>query len=91
MKRIADIGIALAELAEAEGRLLRYNIVRLKFSLTLTLLSLALILIGLAMLLVGLYQSLLPPLGPATSSFITGLAGLIIGIIALWIDHQNMR
>jgi hypothetical protein len=91
MKNLADLAIALADLLEAEGRLLRLNVVRLKYSFGLGVLSLLLLLIGLGLLLFALYQSLLAPLGPAFSALITGLACVACAVLLQWIDRKITR
>lgn len=85
MKKLADIAIALADLAEAEGRLLRRNIIRLGNSLVLVAISILLAAAGAGMLLWALYQSMAAATGPVMGAFLTGLAGLIGAGLLSWI------
>lgn len=91
MKKLADIAISLADLAEAEGRLLRRNIIRLGNSLILVAVSILLAAAGAGMMLWALYQSLTAATGPAMGAFLTGLAGLIGAGGLSWIASQKNR
>ena len=91
MKKLADIAIALADLAEAEGRLLRRNIIRLGNSLILVAVSILLAAAGAGMMLWALYQSLTAATGPAMGAFLTGLAGLVGAGVLSWIASQKNR
>lgn len=91
MKGLADIVIALAELAEAEGELLRRRVIQLIYGTGLIGLSLAIILTGLGFLILAFYQSMLALGGPVTAALITGVTALLLGGLLQWLNHLNMR
>ena len=84
MHILSDCAIALADLAEAEGALLRRNIVRLLTACFLFCCGAMLVLIGLIALAWGLYVYLDAQISQSSAAFVTGLLALLVaGILVL--------
>jgi len=79
---LSDFIIALLDLAEAEGRLLRHSVTRTGWSLALIGVAAALLLGALLMMLWALYQFLQVRLGEPGAALLTGLAMLVPAALA---------
>ena len=88
MEFLARLGVAAAELFEAEGRSLRRNLIRLAaaigFGLVLVLLTLA----GRAFLIYGVFLLLAQALSPADAAVIMGFAALLFAGIGVFVIRQ---
>lgn len=91
MKGLADVVIALADLAEAEGELLRRNIIKLVNYFSLTILSLVFAITSLGFIIFAFYQAMLVLFGPIVGPLTTGTVGLLSGGLVLWLGHLRMR
>jgi hypothetical protein len=75
--------LALLDLLQLEGRVLRRNVLRLGWSLALLAVSTLLLLAGVALIGWGLYQFIEPHIGPESAAIILGLTLLLLaGILA---------
>ena len=72
-KHLTELIVRVADLAEAEGKLLRRVVARLGLGLALSLVGAALLFIGIVGVLGGVWMALRDPLGPAWASVLVGL------------------
>ena len=83
--------IAVAELAEAEGRALRRATARLGQGLGLAAVAAVLVAVGMGLLLWALYQYLETVMSPASTALVTGLATLLAAGVLAWTAHRISR
>ncbi|MFP4144466.1 MAG: hypothetical protein ACOCTI_01350 [Phycisphaeraceae bacterium] len=83
MEILGELFVRLAELAEAEGRVLRRALFRLAGSLLLLCLAMTLGLAAAAFFLVAILLALSYALGPAAAFAITGGVLIVVVILAL--------
>jgi hypothetical protein len=76
--------VRVADLIEAEGRVLRRVTARLGLSLIAVFAGGVLALIGLGLLLLALYAGIEPAIGPPFAALVTGLVCLLIALGVLW-------
>lgn len=89
-KHISELIVRVADLAEAEGRLLRKVVAKMGLSLSLTMAAAALVLVGCVMLLSALWLAVEKPLGPALASVISGVVALLLaGGMLLIVARMN--
>jgi len=81
----------VADLVEAEGRLLRQVVARLGIGLVGILGAGVLTLAGLALLLVALYGVLESVVSPPGAAAITGVACLVVAAGVLWLVRNLIR
>lgn len=81
---IAEFIVRIADLAEAEGRLLRRAVARLGMGLSLIVVASALVLLGAGLLLAGAWIAIGQQIGPAWASAITGGMALVLAGAALF-------
>jgi hypothetical protein len=79
---LSDFIIALLDLMEAEGRVLRHSVTRTGGALALIGVAAALLLGALLLMLWSLYQFLEPRVGASAASLFTGLAMLVPAALA---------
>jgi hypothetical protein len=79
-KHISELIVRVADLVEAEGRLLRKVVARMGLSLSLTMAAAALVLVGGVLLLAALWLAVAKPLGPALASVVSGIAALLLAL-----------
>jgi protein-S-isoprenylcysteine O-methyltransferase Ste14 len=91
MSALADLTIALVELAEAEGRALRRGVVRAGASVGLIALAFAFALGGLALCLWSAYLYLATLLSPPQAALVTGLLTLVVAGGLLWTALRTNR
>ena len=77
MEIIAKLGVAVAELFEAEGRSLRRNLMRLVIGIGFGIVLLLLALAGLGFLLYGIYLLLAESMSHADAAMLTGLSAFV--------------
>lgn len=77
-KHISELIVRVADLAEAEGRLLRKVVAKMGLSLSLTMAAAALVLVGCVLLLAALWLAVEKPLGSALASVISGVVALLL-------------
>lgn len=88
---MADVVIALVDLIEAEGVVLRRATARLGYGLALTLLAALALGVGAGLCLWAIYLYLLSALDPATARLLTGLLTLLIGGGLVWVARRLSR
>jgi len=81
---IGRLAARLADLAEAEGRLLREHLIMLSVAGGLLLLALSLLLVGTLMLLVAIYLALVIVMAPPLALALCGLITLLTAFLFLW-------
>ncbi len=81
--------IALADLAEAEGRALRRAVISTGYGLGLIGAIVLLIAVGSGLLLWACYQYLSALIGPAATALVTGIAALILAGVLAWIVRRT--
>jgi hypothetical protein len=89
VKSLARLTVAAANLAEAEGRALRENVVTVAVSVGLVLGATVLGLAGLGYLLWALYRVLLEPVGEPLAALITGVVAVVIAGALLWVAKSQ--
>lgn len=80
METIAKLVISTAEFVEAEGRVLKRQVVRLAAMAGLSIVALVAVIVGFVMIMTGCYQALAHFLGPASASLIMGAIWLAAGL-----------
>lgn len=90
-RQLSELVVRIADLAEAEGRVLRRVAGRLGLGLSLTLVAAVLLLAGAGLLLAALWLGLDGPLGHAGASAITGAAALVVAVGVLWFASRLSR
>lgn len=88
LSRLADFVIAIAELAEAEGRSLRRAAARLGQGMGMLAVATFLAVAGACLVLWGIYQYIETTFTPASSALLTGLFALLLAGGLAWIVHR---
>jgi hypothetical protein len=83
MEFLARLGIATAELFEAEGRSLRRNLVRLAAAAAIGIVVLLLALAGLAFVLFGVYLALAQRMSPPDAAMTMGATALLLAVLGV--------
>lgn len=83
--------MAVADLLEAEGRVLRRATARLGGTLVLAAVAGLIALGGLGLCLWGIYQYLTASLGNAAAALVTGVASVVVAGGILWIGQRISR
>jgi len=83
--------IALADLAEAEGRELRRNIVRLGQGAALNSVAVVLAAAGSCLILWAFYQFMVMLMGPLLGALVTGVIGILSAGVLIWIAQLIIR
>lgn len=78
MRSVADFLIAVANLVEVEGKVLRRSVMRLLIGCLLVLVSLIFVFCGFAMLTWCVYVLGLKAAGPALAALLAGLFALVV-------------
>lgn len=91
MKVLTETIISVCELAEAEGRLLKQNILNTLLVGLLIFLAASMWLIALGLMLAALYQGLLIWFTPGLALFIIALVSLLIAGGVLWLALRLNR
>lgn len=90
-KHVSEFVVRVADLLEAEGRVLRRVLGKLGLGLSISLVAAVVLLVACGLLLAGAWLGLAQPLGPAWASAITGLMALIIAVGLLYIASAVQR
>lgn len=88
MQTITEFIVRVADLAEAEGRLLRSTSIRLAFALGIILVATGVIVAGVVLLLGAVYLAAAAWLGPAAGAALTGALALVTGGLLAWLGHR---
>ena len=84
-KHISELVVRVADLAEAEGRLLRKVVARMGLSLSLTLAASLLILVGCVLLMYALWVALERQMGSALASLVTAIVAFMLAGVVLYV------
>ncbi|MEM8739175.1 MAG: phage holin family protein [Planctomycetota bacterium] len=79
LEQISRLAVGLADLAEAEGRVLREHLDRLLQRVVLVLVAAFVAFAGLTVLLIGVYVRLAEEMGRAWAAILLGLAMILLG------------
>ena len=88
MEILAQLGVAVAELFEAEGRSLRRNLVRLTIAAAVGVVLLLLALGGAGFLMWGYFLFLENYMSPAAAAITVGLSALMVASIGAGLIRQ---
>lgn len=77
-RHLSELLVRAADLAEAEGRLLRRIAARFGLGMSLVLVASALLLIGAAFLIAGVWFGAQPTIGSAWASVLCGVLALVL-------------
>lgn len=81
MESVARLMVAGFELMEAEGRVLRQQLVRIGLALALGIMIIVLALAGMGFVLYGLFYFLAGPLGRGGAATVFGLIALALAVL----------
>jgi hypothetical protein len=88
LESLARFLVAVTELFEAEGFVLKRQLVRLLFAAGLGVIVLGLVVTGLAFILFGLFRVLAAPLTPAGAALALGLGAMLLaGGASLYLER----
>ncbi|MBC7835533.1 MAG: hypothetical protein H7Y88_10610 [Phycisphaerales bacterium] len=76
--------VRVADLAEAEGRLLKRNVVKLSMGAAIGLVAAVLLLGGAVMLMIATYMAVADAASPPVAALVVGLAAAMVGGVLLW-------
>jgi uncharacterized membrane protein YqjE len=88
MESLARMMVAGLELVEAEGRVLKQQVLRLGIALALGIVVIVMLLFGLAFLVWGLFLFLAKPLGEAGAATVFGLVAIVAALAGAWIVRK---
>lgn len=88
---LAEYVIALADLAEAEGRSLRRGLVGLAWAWAFVVIAAVLLLAALALWLWAIYLALAAFMSPAIAAAATGTLSLLIAGLPIWLAIRSVR
>lgn len=91
MKRITDLIVRVADLAEAEGRTLRAMVAQTALGLAWIAVGGVVVLIGLVLVLAAVYLAAADGMGPAGGAVVAGAVGLMVGGGLAWLGHRTAR
>ena len=89
MESIAQLGVAVAELFEAEGRSLRRNLIKLAVAIGFGLVLLILALLGVGFLIWGIYLALAQLMPPSDAAMVLGLVALLFSATGVWVIKRS--
>ena len=81
----------MADLLEAEGRLLRRTVMRTGVGLAMVVVAAMLVFVGLGFCLWAAYQGLVVQLGPVNAALIVGILMLCLAGLMAWIAIRLSR
>ena len=91
MRSIGRFLVSIAELAEAEGRVLRRHVIELAAAAALGILTLILAVVGSSLVLYGFYHMVLSWSNIATAAITTGILTLAGAGGLVWINLKNLN
>jgi len=94
--RLIEVFIKTLDLLEAEGRLLRGNVIRVAAVLVTAMIIGFLTLVGVLLLILSLFLKLESAYGPVIATLVGGLTCLLIATIGglgvrLWMDNKTSQ
>lgn len=84
MESLGQLGVAAAELFEAEGRSLRRNLMRVGVAIGFGLVLLLLAAVGIGFLVWGIYLMLAQIMPPSDAAVVLGLTALVFSAAGVW-------
>ncbi len=90
-RRLAELLVRAADLAEAEGRLLRHIAARFGMGMSLVLVAGVLLIAAAAFLIAGLWFGVQPMLGTAWASVLCGCVTLLLAVGVLFAAARLTR
>lgn len=91
MRKITELLVRAADLAEAEGRLLRVMTARLALAIGVILIAAVSGAIGVGLLLAAIYIFVAHHHGPAVGAAVTGVVALGAGGLLAWLGRKMAR
>jgi len=91
VESVARFLLAIAALCEAEGLMLRRQLLRLIAAAALGVFTLGLLAVGLVLLLIGLFRMLAGPLTPTGAALALGGVSMLLGWVALVCASRLLR
>lgn len=91
MKRITDLIVRVADLAEAEGRALRAMVAQTALGVAWIAVGALVALLGFVLVLGAVYLATAEHLGPAGGAVVAGALGLAAGGGLAWLGHHMAR
>lgn len=91
MKVLTELIVRAADLAEAEGRILRLMVARTALSVAVTVVAGGTVLAGLVLVLGSVYLATADHVGPAGGAAITGGLALAAGGGLAWLGQRMAR
>lgn len=88
MSSMTDLIVRVADLCEAEGRVLRAMTIRLALGVAIILVAAASLAIGVALLLGAVYIAVEVKTGAAIAAAVTGLLAISIGGTLAWLGRR---
>lgn len=88
MHSVTELIVHVADLCEAEGRVLRAMVVRLALGVAIIIAATILITGGAALLLAAIFIAIQGLAGPAVAALVSGLITLGIGGIFIWLGRR---
>jgi uncharacterized membrane protein YqjE len=85
MESLARMMVAGLEVVEAEGRVLKQQVMRLAIAIALGIIVTIMLIMGLAFLVWGLFLFLAKPLGQAGAATVFGLVAIVTALAGAWI------
>ena len=91
MLSVGRLLVSTAEMAEAEGRVLRRHVVELARAAALGLLALFLAMTGIYLILIGTYRFLAARYGDLTAGAILGVVAFIVAGGLVWMAKNSIK
>jgi uncharacterized membrane protein len=88
MQSMTELIVRIADLCEAEGRVLRAMTVRLALGVVVILVAAAAVAAGVGLLLVAVYIAIEAQTGAAPAAVATGVLALCIGGVLAWLGRR---
>lgn len=88
MQTITELIVRVADLVEAEGRILRATSVRLALGMGIIIVAAGAIMAGVALVLGAVYIVTADRAGPAAGASVTGVLALGIGGLLAWLGRR---
>jgi hypothetical protein len=85
---MTELVVRVADLCEAEGRVLRATTLRVALGIAIILIAAGALIGGVALVLAALYMSVAAPAGNAIAAVVTGMAALATGGMLIWLGRR---
>jgi len=88
MQLLSDFLMSMTNLIEAEGRVLRRNLVQILLAMALIVMCMTFLLTGTALLVLGTFWALIIPYNQITAAFLSGLAAWLLAFVLVIIARS---